>query len=178
MQVLQAFQPGETKNSKIMKAIIYAGIGLFSVATVYGLADYYSSQKKGTLSKLYAEDEVSTPAAIEEKTTTVLPVKNVEMETEKIKTVNVKTKSIKKAKESKRKISMKNFSRARIPEDVLVEKIKEEPVKEAEVIIPEKITVVPAEKVVVKEDDSERKISLDMYSRAPLKKRVTPVKKN
>ena len=32
-----------------MKAIIYAGIGLFSIASVYGVADYYNSKKTGNL---------------------------------------------------------------------------------------------------------------------------------
>ena len=35
-----------------MKAIIYAGIGLFSIASVYGVADYYNSKKNGELKKL------------------------------------------------------------------------------------------------------------------------------
>ena len=66
----------------------------------------------------------------------------------------------------------RSFSRARIPEPVIIEDIKQEPVKKQEEIIPEKIVAAPVEKV------TERKISLDMYSRAPLKRRVTPVKKN
>jgi hypothetical protein len=160
-----------------MKAIIYAGIGLFSVATVYGLADYYSSQKKGTLDKLYAEEEIPVTPAVEEKTTIVMPVKNVEAAPAEIKTVSTKAASTKKAKTSARKkIKMEDFSRARIPEQVVEEKIKEEPVKKEEEIIPVKLTVEPVEKVVGK-DDKERKISLEMYSRAPLKKHVKPVKK-
>jgi len=42
-----------------MKAIIYAGIGLFSAASIYGLTDYYHSEEKGTLKNLYKEAPVS-----------------------------------------------------------------------------------------------------------------------
>lgn len=153
-----------------MKAIIYAGIGLFSVATVYGVADYYTSQKKGELNKLYVEEETPVAAKVEEKTTALLPVKNVE--TVEIKPVTTKVKSKKNGKNTRKEIKFENFSRARIPEPVIIEEIKQEPVKSQEEIIPEKIVAAPVEKV------TERKISLDMYSRAPLKRRVTPVKKN
>lgn len=159
-----------------MKAIIYAGIGLFSVATVYGLADYYSSQKKGTLDKLYAEEEITTVPVVEEKTTTVLSVKNVETEVAENKTTTTKAKASKKVKNPIKEIRLENFSRARIPESIVMEEKIEEPLKKAEVITPEKINVVPVEKVVIKEEP-ERKISLDMYSRAPLKKQVKLVKK-
>ena len=153
-----------------MKAIIYAGIGLFSVATVYGVADYYTSQKKGELNKLYVEEETPVAAKVEEKTTALLPVKNVE--TVEIKPVTTKVKSKKNGKNTRKEIKFENFSRARIPEPVIIEEIKQEPVKSQEEIIPEKIVAAPVEKV------TERKLSLDMYSRAPLKRRVTPVKKN
>ena len=153
-----------------MKAIIYAGIGLFSVATVYGVADYYTSQKKGELNKLYVEEETPVAAKVEEKTTALLPVKNVEAV--EIKPVTTKVKSKKNVKNTRKEIKFENFSRARIPEPVIIEDIKQEPVKKQEEIIPEKIVAAPVEKV------TERKISLDMYSRAPLKRRVTPVKKN
>ena len=153
-----------------MKAIIYAGIGLFSVATVYGVADYYTSQKKGELNKLYVEEETPVAAKVEEKTTALLPVKNVEAV--EITPVTTKVKSKKNVKNTRKEIKFENFSRARIPEPVIIEDIKQEPVKKQEEIISEKIEAAPVEKV------TERKISLDMYSRAPLKRRVTPVKKN
>lgn len=160
-----------------MKAIIYAGIGLFSVATVYGLADYYSSQKKGTLDKLYSEEEVPVTPAVDIKTTTVMPVKLVEPVPTETKTITTKVKSTKKTKtNSYKKIKMEDFSRARIPEQVVEEKVKEVPVKKEEELIPVKLITEPVEKVEIKEAP-ERKISLDMYSRAPLKKHIKPVKK-
>ena len=55
-----------------MKAIIYAGIGLFSIASVYGVADYYKSKKNGELKKLYVEEKVPVvPPTEEEKNDTV-----------------------------------------------------------------------------------------------------------
>jgi hypothetical protein len=163
-----------------MKAIIYAGIGLFSVATVYGVADFYSSKKKGTLDKLYVEEEeVATTPKVEEKTTAVLPVKNTGTESVESTAPVVKTKSAKKLKRPSKEIRMEDFSRARIPEPVVKEilAVEAEPVKMEEVkIVPAKLTVEPEEKVEVVAEP-ERKISFEKFSRAPLKKRVKPVKK-
>ena len=167
---------GEGNKTQIMKAIIYAGIGLFSVATVYGLADYYSSQKKGELKKLYAGEEETFTHVIEDKKTAVLAIKNTVAEPAEVKVIAKKAKSTKKVKKSERIINMKNFSRARIPESIVLEEKIEEPVKKVEVIIPEKPVVVPVvalvEKAAVKEEETERKLSFDKFSRAPLKKKV------
>lgn len=160
------------KNSNIMKAIIYVGIGLFSVATVYGVADYYSSHKKGTLDKLYAEEETPIIAKVDGKTTTELPVKNIANEVVENKTATTKLNPKKNAKHARKEIKFEDFSRARIPEPVIIEEIKPEPVKKQEEIIPEKPAPAPIEKL------SERKLSLDMYSRAPLKRPVKLVKKD
>ncbi|MEO6542159.1 MAG: hypothetical protein ABIN74_14240 [Ferruginibacter sp.] len=157
-----------------MKAIIYAGIGLFSVATVYGVVDFYSSRKTGALDKLYVEEEIPAAPKVEEKTAVVLPVKNTGTEAVENTAVTVKTKSAKKVKGSVKKIRMEDFSRARIPESIVAEDLKAEPVKSEEIeVVPVKLTVEPGEKVEVK-TEPERKISLDKFSRAPLKK---PVKK-
>ena len=105
-----------------MKAIIYAGIGLFSVATVYGVSDYYNSKKNGELKKLYVEEKVPVvvPAA-EEKTAEVIPVKYVETTAAKTKVVSAKIKSPKKVKKVEKTLRFENFSRARIPEPIIIE---------------------------------------------------------
>jgi hypothetical protein len=110
------------KKTKNMKAIIYAGIGLFSVASVYGVADYYSSKKSGELKKLYVEEKepVAVPVA-EEKTVEVVPVKNVETTAAKTKVVTAKVKSPKKVRKVKKTIRFENFSRGRIKEPVVME---------------------------------------------------------
>ena len=105
-----------------MKAIIYAGIGQFSVASVYGLADYYKSKKSGELKKLYVEEKlpVVVPVA-EEKTVEVIPVKKVETTATETKVVKTKVKSPKKLKKVKKTIRFENFSRGRIKEPVVLE---------------------------------------------------------
>jgi hypothetical protein len=105
-----------------MKAIIYAGIGLFSVASVYGVADYYNSKKSGELKKLYVEEKVPVVVpAEEEKTVEVIPVKNVEATNAETKAVTAKVNSPKKVKKIEKKLRFENFSRARIPEHVIIE---------------------------------------------------------
>jgi uncharacterized protein (DUF169 family) len=105
-----------------MKAIIYAGIGLFSIASVYGVADYYNSRKNGELKKLYVEEKVPVvvPAA-KEKTTKVIPVKNAETQPAETKVVTAKVKSPKKIKKFEKTLRFENFSRARIPEHLVIE---------------------------------------------------------
>jgi hypothetical protein len=105
-----------------MKAIIYAGIGLFSIASVYGVADYYNSKKNGELKKLYVEEKVPVVApAPEEKTTVVIGVKNAEPKVAETKVVKAKARSLKKAKKTEKKFRFENFSRARIPEREIIE---------------------------------------------------------
>ena len=100
-----------------MKAIIYAGIGLFSVASVYGVADYYRSNKNGSLDKLYKEEEViqaigKTPIITPFDETTELVISKAAVK----KNAGDIVKSIKK---KKRKFILDDFSRARIPEEVI-----------------------------------------------------------
>lgn len=47
-----------------MKSLIYSGIGLFAVATAFGLVDYYGAKKSGTMQQLYKDNvtgEMTTP---------------------------------------------------------------------------------------------------------------------
>jgi hypothetical protein len=99
-----------------MKAIIYAGISLFSVATVYGVVDYYNSNKTGKIDTLYEEKEVSEiPVSVQEQSNVVIPVKNIETLAVKQKIETEKTKPQKKINKSTKKINFSDFSRARIP---------------------------------------------------------------
>ena len=66
-----------------MKAIIYAGLGLFSVATVYGVVDYYNSQKKGTLDNLYKEPEEELVTETPQVNAKLLPVNFTETKTDR-----------------------------------------------------------------------------------------------
>ena len=111
-----------------MKAIIYAGIGLFSIATVYGVVDYYNTQKKGTMDKLYKEPEEAVVTDEPQVTTKVVPANLTEINT--VRTVAV-SKVAKKLKKHKRTIRLEDFSRGRIEEPIVIEKtIEVKPVKE------------------------------------------------
>ncbi len=155
-----------------MKAIIYAGIGLFSVATVYGVIDYYSTQKKGTLDNLYKEQE-EMPAEQEKATpkNNVIPVNVVEKNST---VINAVPKAIRKLKLRKRTIRLEDFSRGRIIEPMPVEVVRPvQPVKEESKKTEESKSVdaaiTAASTVAVSKKEPERKLNLDMFSRAPLR---------
>lgn len=137
-----------------MKAIIYAGIGLFSIATIYGVADYYSSEKNGTLKKLYVDDEIAVTPKVEEKSTTVIPLLNTEVKPAEIKIFTAKARSAKKIKHSPKEIKFSDFSRARIPERMTKETVEDTPPKEG--IVPDKIISIPAEKIIEKDDTNSK----------------------
>ncbi len=154
-----------------MKAIIYAGIGLFSAATVYGVVDYYNTQKTESFKKLYADEEPLTVLEKPAIKNAVLAVKkNDAAVTKNIVTIN--TVSKKNKKPAVRKIRLDDFSRSRIADVPLVEEVKldlpviAEPVKE-DAAQPE--TITPAEEKAAEVAKPERKLSLSMFSRAPLK---------
>ncbi len=173
-----------------MKAIIYAGIGLFSVASVYGVIDYYGTKKQGVFNNLYAEEaEEKLPAVaaanntattvLLKNTTTVAPVAAVEK-----KEVAAKEK---KAKKLKRTITLKSFSRGEIIEEMPVTVtdniripnprplIVAEPVAEPAAVPVE--TPVKVEKPVVKEPAVKRPVvNMSMFSRGSLKKSIEPEK--
>lgn len=105
-----------------MKAIIYAGFGLFCIASVYGVTDYYNSKKNGELKKLYLEEKVPLVVPNEEEITAeVIPVKIVETTTAETKVSTAKVKLSKNIKKVEKKLRFENFSRARIPEPVIME---------------------------------------------------------
>ncbi len=111
-----------------MKAIIYAGIGLFSIASVYGVADYYISNKNGSIDNLYKEAE---PIQALGKLPVIMPFEEtaVKKPVEKTGAVDI-TKTIENKKT--KRFSLDDFSRARIPELVVDERIDipvEQPVK-------------------------------------------------
>lgn len=155
-----------------MKAIIYAGIGLFAAASVYGAADLYNSQQKGTLSKLYKEEGSEKGDLIKENVTTVvIPVKNTEMNATEVIMNTAQTKAIKKIKTSKRTIRMEDFSRSRIVEERPVEFEKPLEVITETTKQKEEPATLTNKSVTVKKEP-QRKINLDMFSRAPLRKPV------
>ena len=155
-----------------MKALIYAGIGLFSVASVYGIADYYQSQKKGTLNRLYKEDDETVEAKKTSNEIVAMPISTKNNEEIRVKTNRTEVVKTNKIVKASKRIRLEDFSRGRIPDPVRVETVLEEIPKEVIEIKPE--VVKPVEEKV--SEASGRSFSLEMFSRAPLKKRVKPVK--
>lgn len=152
-----------------MKAIIYAGISLFSVATIYGVADYYNSKQKGTLNNLYKEEP-----SINNETKPVVKDKDLKTISTKTTSYIPKVKAPKNYKISKRTIKLENFSRGRIEETVPVEISKPDEIiksdqdrKDDKSIIKDLSTVNES---VIPSKEPARKLNLEMFSRAPLKK--------
>ena len=141
--------------------------GLFSVASVYGVADYYSTQKKGTLDKLYQEDVVAEQDTKSVITQVDMPLKKDELNSAVDKSIFVAAKVSKKIKTQKRTIKMEDFSRGRIDEPMPLELLK--PVKVNEERITEKKAVTETYTPVISTKEPERKLSLQMFSRAPLR---------
>lgn len=127
-----------------MKAIIYAGIGLFCAASVYGLADYYGSSKNGSIKKMYVED---TPAPAPEAVTAIKPDP---VKTESAIPAELKVSGKKKlaAKKAPKKIQLKDFSRARIP-DQQIEEMKK---------------ALPEEKLIEKSDKKDAILKTEKVS--------------
>lgn len=121
-----------------MKVIIYAGIGLFSTASIFGVADYYHSENKGELKNLYTESSNLKPqnsiAGIKEKEINLEDYSRAKIE-ESMENINEEnsfpntkliekpTVAVSKKKNYKRKIpkiKLSDFSRSRL---VINEKI-------------------------------------------------------
>jgi hypothetical protein len=121
-----------------MKVIIYAGVGLFSAATVFGVVDYYGTKKAGTLDKMYKEEEPVLPVKEETMNTLELPVKNepVKATAAKTKIATTKTSNTKRNfpfKARVREVKFSDFSRGKIlPKKVAEDTKTLEPVIEKE----------------------------------------------
>ena len=108
-----------------MKAIIYTGIGLFLAASIFGAVDYYNTNKKGAIDKLY-KAKVTVLQPEEEKNSTI-ELSKVETKTEA--TVATASSTVKKniAKKYRKfkkpvpEIKFSDFSRGRILSKKIVE---------------------------------------------------------
>lgn len=115
-----------------MKAIIFAGIGLFAAATIYGITDFAADKKKGTIDKLYKE--TPAPAVAEQTETAATPVAAPEENTATnktaaaVKNTTAKKKNRKFKIEEIREIKFSEFSRGRIPPKLVKKEVVDEPV--------------------------------------------------
>jgi hypothetical protein len=127
-----------------MKAFIYVGIGLFSFATIFGMADYYKADRTGTLERLYKEDNHLT---------------SKEGTAEKIS---------KKEKGLKPDIELEDFSRGKIEAESLP-LIETTGVKSGEASLTKvevKTIAVKSKKISAKRSKPAKRINLKMFSRA------------
>ncbi len=145
-----------------MKAIIYAGIGLFSVATVYGITDYYNANKNGSIDKLYNENSI-TAAALAMTTDAAIATAINNETVLNTNEENENNSAAKYSSKNKRSIKLESFSRAIIVEEP----------DQFEEVKPEAVIKDPAGKVepIVIESNQQgnKKVNLKMFSRAPLK---------
>jgi hypothetical protein len=158
-----------------MKAIIYAGIGLFSVASVYGVIDYYGAKKQGVLNNLYKED--APDAAIDAKETTkkatAVLSNAVAANTPAVAVAKAPAVKKKKAKKEIRYVKFSDFSRGaiiRMPTPVPKPAVTAAAVEITASTSAEK---VEEEKETIIEQPVKREpVNLKMFSRAPLKKKI------
>ncbi len=112
-----------------MKALIYAGIGLFSAATVYGIVDYYNTKNEGTLDKLYKEETPVSETKDDNISTVDLPnieaYKEIPISTVKNTEKKIVTNKFKKIKKPVREIKLSDFSRGKISTPKVFEEVKQ-----------------------------------------------------
>ena len=159
-----------------MKLIIYAGIGLFSAASIYGVADYFVSSKNGIINKLYKEE-----GTLESKPLVVNKTLNQEIPVDQETGINKVAAKRTVLKEQRTKIpkfngllnvKLDNFSRGKIDWKPLMDSVK--PFMEINInTIPEENVKAVEEKTKIEKAEPDkleiRKLDLSKFSRAPLR---------
>ncbi len=162
-----------------MKAIIYAGVALFGIAATYGVDDYYKTNTKNAINKMYEEQEEvldEYEATSEENKITPAVYKDATKKEDAIKLTPTNTKKIKR-KKYERKIELENYSRGKIIEFVPPKVIESEIT--TPVTIKEKTTpAADAEPITVKEENKIEEVQVEKTRRLSLKKfsRAAPVR--
>ena len=144
-----------------MKRIIYTAVALITCASVFGIADYINAQKKGALADY--SDEVQTTEAVTEKKIEKVAVKNETVLTD------TKKETVKESKATNKIAKVKETRYTeRIPNLAVTETVKDP--------LPEKIDPVTsllqsATTDTILQVESKRKISMEMFSRAPIREK-------
>jgi len=144
-----------------MKTIIFMGIGLIAIASAFGINDYYKAKKNGEFTKLYRD----VPDTVVEKVGSVpivIPGSGAPAAAND-KTDPVVSKMIKENR--RRSLRLQDYSRGRIPEPSIEEFT---PIDSAATKVEQ--PVKPEEKIET-EETAPRRISLNQFSRAPLRVR-------
>jgi len=164
-----------------MKAIIYTGIGLISAAAVYGMADYYGSNRNGSLKALYHEHVIpETPVQpLYSGSVAQLSLMDEDEIAEAVPVSSTEKKIVKKKRPAPR---FEDFSRtALVPEEEVITIVAPEPVIHQPELTASEIKEKEAEAVPAPVVVEEKKIDLRMFSRAkPVarKIKVSEQKKN
>ena len=158
-----------------MKAIIYAGIGLFSLAGTYGLVDYFTAKRNGIMDNLYKGPAPINELSLSKEAPPVVTVENIPA----IKKGNTIFKPAAsflpgKMKPAKRKVRLNDFSRGRITEPLLTDLHETVEIKQVEAVKPEEAKIlsssIPGKAAETSPfPKADRKLSLALFSRAPLR---------
>ena len=151
-----------------MKRIIYTAVALIICASVFGIADYLNAKEQGALVN-YSDDVQTTEAVIPEK------IKEPSPAPDKEKIVAIAVKDVKKESKRAKKIfksKRNNDDRTGVISTRVVTDNMKEPVIEkmdiTDLVLQSKVT-----DSIVK-PDAKRKLSMEMFSRAPIKdKKIT-----
>lgn len=149
-----------------MKRIIYTAVALITCASVFGIADYLNAKEQGALVNYNDDVQTTTEAVIPEKKNeiTLAPAKG--------KIVAGTGKDVKKESKWEKKISKskgKNDDRTRvITSPVVTDNIKEPVIEKMDIM-----DLVLQSKVTdsIMKPDAKRKLSMEMFSRAPIREK-------
>ena len=160
-----------------MKRIIYTAVALIICASVFGIADYISSKKQGTLVN-YSDDEQTTETIIPEKKKEITTINK-----EEILIPNTK-------KEYKKEMKGKVITKTKVKDDMHYTSVEPnllvtEKTKDLTELISkvDPLDVLQAKAADENKDDTtsqvsnKRKISLDLFSRAPIREKRLKAKK-
>ena len=154
-----------------MKRIIYTAVALIICASVFGIADYLNARNKGALVNYTDEDQTTEAAIPEKKTETVTTAKE---KTEAKKELMLQAKTEKKI--TKAKVNDDHYT-VIIPNLAVTEKTdvveKVDPVSTA--VLQSKATDGDNDSTVTV--DTKRRISLEQFSRAPIRQKKLKAKK-
>jgi len=151
-----------------MKRIIYTAVALIICASVFGIADYINAKKQGKLVN-YTDDEQTSDAIIPEKKneTTVALQKNDEQIS------NTKKEVKQENKIAKTKVKVDMHYTGTVPDLIVTEKNKDLTELTSKV---DMMDVLQAKADDNKSDSvipetNKRKISLELFSRAPIREK-------
>ena len=155
-----------------MKRIIYTAVALIICASVFGITDYISAKKQGTLVN-YTDDEQTTEAIAPEKKKEITTVAKEEI------LIPTGKKELKEKTIAKKKVNDLHYTSVE-PNLIVTEKTKDLTELTSKVypmdVLQAKVTDDNKNDSIVPETN-KRKISLELFSRAPIREKRIKAKK-